>query len=262
MRAVLFSALLLLAGQLPATAAADADQWQAALADWQLVLTRRVDDQGRVDFAGAATDRAALDRFVAFVGSHGPRATPEFFPGREAALAFHLNAYNALAMAGVLDAGIPQDFSSLLKRARFFKFRAVQVDGKKTSLYDYEKDVIRPLGEPRVHFALNCMVRACPRLPREAFRVATLDAQLESAAREFFAKPLHLRVIDRDREVRVSEILDFYTEDFAPSGRPQDLLPYINRYREVAVPLDFRVRYIPYDWTLNGQPALAPRPAR
>ena len=37
------------------------------------------------------------------------------------------------------------------------------------SLYTLENDVIRPLGDERVHFALNCMVVSCPRLPRVAF---------------------------------------------------------------------------------------------
>ena len=48
------------------------------------------------------------------------------------------------------------------------------VGGKTISLYKLENDVIRPLGEERVHFALNCMVVSCPRLPRAAFSAAAL----------------------------------------------------------------------------------------
>lgn len=244
-------AALLLAGPVPVASGAD---FAEALRDWEYVLDRYVDAQGRTDFARAAADRAALDRFVAWVGRHGPRTTPAAFAGRAEQLAFHINAYNALALAGVLDEGIPADFGTLWKRAAFFRFRAVTVDGQRTNLYDYENRVIRPLGEPRVHFALNCMVRACPRLPREPFRPATLDATLEAAAREFFARDLHLRVDQATGTVRVSAILDFYTADFAPSGRPADLIPYINRYRAPPVPAGYRVRFIPYDWTVNRQP--------
>jgi hypothetical protein len=245
-------AALLLGGAVPAASGADA---AAAIRDWEYVLDRYVDAQGRTDFAAAAADRAALDRFVAYVGSHGPRTTPAAFAGRAEQLAFHINAYNALALAGVLDEGIPADFGTLWRRAAFFRFRAVTVDGQRTNLYDYENRTIRPLGEPRVHFALNCMVRACPRLPRAPFRPETLEASLDAAAREFFASDRHLRVDPVARTVAVSAILDFYTGDFASSGSPADLIPYINRYRSPAVPPDYRLRFIPYDWTVNRRPA-------
>ncbi len=245
--------LMGLVGAVAAPPASSAD-FASVLGDWAYVLDRYVDAQGRTDFAAAAADRAALDRFVAYVASHGPRSDPTRFATREQALAFHINAYNALALAGVLDEGIPADFATLWKRAAFFRFRGITVDGQRTNLYDYENRVILPLGEPRVHFALNCMVRACPRLPQIPFRAETLEASLDAAAREFFASDLHLRVDPVAGTVGVSAILDFYTRDFAPSGRPADLIPYINRYRSPPVPPGSRLRFIPYDWTVNRQP--------
>jgi hypothetical protein len=251
-----FATLLLVAAILmrPAmTHAADDPGWSAALQDWESVLVAHVDAAGRPDFAGLSRQREALDRFVAYLASHGPRTTPTAFPSRESALAFHINAYNALAMVGVINEGIPADFGTFFKRASFFRFRAVVVDGQRTNLYDYENKIIRPLNEPRTHFALNCMVRACPRLPQEPFRLARLEAQLESVTREFFASSLHLQVDPAQREVRVSQILEFYTEDFAPSGKLQELSSYISRYRDPPIPPGYRIRFIPYDWTVNRQ---------
>jgi hypothetical protein len=115
--------------------------------------------------------------------------------------------------------------------------------------------VIRPLGEPRIHFALNCMVRACPRLPQVPFTAAALDRQLETAAREFFDQELHV-VVDTERKtVRFSQILEFYTADFVGESKDPmaDLIAYCNRYRSEPIPLDYRVEFIPYDWTLNSQ---------
>jgi len=109
--------------------------------------------------------------------------------------------------------------------------------------------VIRPLGEERVHFALNCMVRGCPRLPREPFGSGELDARLDAAAREFAGDPRHARV--EDGKLRLSPILDWYEEDFlqvAPS-----LVAYLNRYRDEPLPQDLDVRFLKYDWTLNAQ---------
>ncbi|MCI0400628.1 MAG: DUF547 domain-containing protein [Gammaproteobacteria bacterium] len=55
------------------------------------------------------------------------------------------------------------------------------------SLYAYENDVIRKLGEPRVHFALNCVALGCPILPKKPFTGKWLDAELE---RETLMHPL------------------------------------------------------------------------
>ena len=244
------TALLLMA----ATPALADSAWTRALADWERVLAQHVDAEGRTDFRALAGDRTALDRVVRAIGTISPATAPQLFPTGQDVLAYHINAYNALAMHGVVDEGIPDGFTSFLKRARFFKFRAVTIGGLKTSLYDYENDIIRPLGEPRVHFALNCMVRDCPRLPREPFLGTTLDVQLEAATREFFSREIHLRRRDDTREVWVSEILKFYTGDFVSSGKPQDLAEYINRYVQQPIPAAYRVRFIPYDWTINQRP--------
>lgn len=77
---------------------------------------------------------------------------------------------------------------------------------------------------------------------------------MDAATREFFSREKHLRRRDDTREVWVSEILKFYTGDFVSSGKPQDLTEYINRYVQQPIPPAYRVRFIPYDWTINQRP--------
>jgi hypothetical protein len=225
-----------------------------ALDLWSNTLTRFVDEQGRTDFDALAVDRNALDEFVAYVESVSPATAPELFPRSADVLAYHLNAYNALVMRGVIDEGVTDGFTSFFKRQSFFRLRKVTVGGRSMSLSTYENEVIRPLGEPRVHFALNCMVRSCPRLPQKAFSADELEAELEAAAREFFNDPRNVRVDAAAREVWLSSILDFYTEDFAPDGKRESLIAYVNRYRDEPVDSTLTVKFIPYDWTLNSQP--------
>lgn len=220
-----------------------------ANAAWGRVLERHVDDRGRIDFGGLAKDRADLDAFVAYVGDVSPRSSPGEFPTREQMLAYYLNAYNALAMYNVLESGIPPELDSI--KVRFFYKNRVRMGGEWISLYALENRLVRPLGDPRVHFALNCMVRGCPRLPREAFEPERLDAQLEAAARLFFSEPRNVEFQPASHTVRFSEILRFYTKDFlahAPS-----LIAYANRYRSDPISADWKVEFIPYDWTLNRQ---------
>ena len=85
------------------------------------MLTRFVDDAGRTDFEGLAQDHDALIRYVEWLAKHGPRSTPAEFASAEAVLVYHINAYNALAMDGVIERGIPRNFSNFFKRAGFFR---------------------------------------------------------------------------------------------------------------------------------------------
>lgn len=213
-------------------------------AAWTRVLRRFVDADGRIDFAAMGRDSADLDTYVAWVAECDPASRPAAFVSDADRLAYHLNTYNALAMYNVLHAGVLPEAT-----ADFFYFRELMIGGRWISLYHYENEVIRPLGEERVHFGLNCMVRACPRLPQTPFTAASLDAQLDAAAREFFNKDLHVEVRPGERKVRFSQILEFYTDDFLAAA--PSLIAYCNRYRDAPVPADYTVEFIPYDWTLN-----------
>jgi len=221
---------------------------------WTKVLSTFVNDQGQTDFAALAGQQEDLLAYVDFVASVSPKSHPLLFPTPADVLAYHLNTYNALAMYGVIDEGLPTDFDSFFKRLSFFKLRDIRIGGESTSLYDYENDVIRSLDEPRIHFALNCMVKDCPRLPMVPFDAVELEAQLSELTWQFFNKEKHLRIDSDNKVVYVSEILDFYTEDSVVSGDQQDLLTYINRYQKVTIPADYKVEFIDYDWTINQQP--------
>ncbi len=229
-----------------------------ALPLWQKVLATYVDEQGRTDFKALAKRPGELRRFIDTVESVSPQSHPALFPRREDVIAYHINAYNAQAMYGVIERGIPEGFTSFFARASFFRFRDITIGGVTTNLHNYENRVIRPLNEPRVHFALNCMVKDCPRLPRTVFKAEFIEQQLQAAAREFFSKPRHIHVDHDKRELHLSSIMKFYTEDFVASGNKQDLIQYVSRYIEHSIPADYRVKYIPYDWRINQQPSVLP----
>ena len=218
---------------------------------WARVLEKFVDEQGRVDFAAVARDHADLDRFVSYVYDIGPNNQPRQFAGADQVLAFHINAYNALAMHNVIESGVPTSLSGL-KKIEFFYLRKVKVGGATISLYDYENKVIRALGDARIHVALNCMSVGCPRLPREPFLPATLNVQLDREAERFFNDPRHVQIDHAARKIRLSEILQFYTPDFLAAS--PSLIAYVNRYRRQPVPADYSVEFIDYDWTVNRQP--------
>jgi hypothetical protein len=227
----------------PKTASGAGDPQKA----WANLLSRSVDENGRIDFVGISKDRADLDTFVAWIATTSPTTTPNAFPTKEAKLAYYINAYNALAMYNVLAEGMPKNLDAV--KVKFFYSSKLTLGGQPISLYDLENKIVRPMGDPRVHFALNCMVRGCPRLPREPFRADQLDMELEASAQYFLNENRNVQVDADKSTVRFSQILQFYTEDFlkkAPS-----LIAYANKYRDSKIPDGYKVDFIPYDWILN-----------
>ncbi len=236
------SSLVVLPSAEPSTQVLSPAQAQAA---WARVLSQHVNERGLVDFAGLAKAPKDLHAYVRYVATTKVEqlATP---PER---LAHHINAYNALSMFNVIDLGLPASNASLASRYRFFIGRKHQIGGQTQSLYDYENLVIRKLGEPRIHWALNCSALSCPVLPRAPFTAQMLDAELERESRAFFANSQNLRVDHNTRTVFLSEILNFFPEDFVPTAAP-NLIAYVKRYSPMPLDESYRVQFIPYDWTI------------
>jgi len=222
-----------------------------ALAAWSRVLDSFVDARGTVDFEALSRDRSDLDRYVRFVAE----TRLDTSAGAPHRLAHMINAYNALAMFNVIESGIPHSHAGLNKLV-FFVGRKLQVGGQAMSLYHFENEVIRPftrrLGDPRVHFALNCMALSCPVLPRVPFAPGLLDEQLERESRAFFARPQNFRIDAAARTVWLNEVLKFYSEDFVPAhGR--NLIEYANRFAPQPAPLDHTIAFTPCDWTIANR---------
>ncbi|HEX2581718.1 MAG TPA: DUF547 domain-containing protein [Dongiaceae bacterium] len=213
---------------------------------WARVLDRYVNDRGQVDFQELAQQSGDLDTYVAYVWRTNPRDIAD----PDERLAYLINSYNALSMYTVLQSGIPKRLDGW-GRIRFFALTTARVGDRSISLYDYENKEIRAVGDPRVHFALNCMAVSCPRLPRVPWTGAHLQSQLDHAARDFFSESRNLQVDDARRTVTVSAILDFFPEDF--TAHAPNLIAYINRWRDRPIPEDYRVTFFDYDWTINAQ---------
>lgn len=217
---------------------------EAPIIAYQRVLQTYVDDRGEVNFPALHTNATDLERYIAFVGQQNAGLINNL----NERLAHYINSYNALSMYNVIKSGIPKSHAGSAK-IRFFYLRKHLIGGKELSLYDYENDVIRQLKEPRVHFALNCSALSCPVLPRTPFTGDDLEEELNRETRKFFAETRNLRVDRTNKTVYVSELLDFYSEDFLSAATPT-LIAYINQYAPEKIPDDFSLEFMPYDWTV------------
>lgn len=231
--------------------------------DWSTVLQQFVNEEGLVDYVGLDRDRSIFDRYIRSIQATSPQSLPEQFAGRQEALAYYLNAYNAQVFKGVLARG-PEDRSvwrGLISGYGFFVRMSIKVGGARMSLKSLEDKVIRAqFQDPRVHAALNCASLGCPRLSRVAFEPARLDEQLDAAMREFVTSPRHCKRDDARHVVTLSRIFDWFSEDFLAYERAQGngepvLIDYLNRYRspDAQIPRTYTVRFLSYDKGINQQ---------
>jgi hypothetical protein len=232
-------------------------------ATWTAVLERFVDARGEVDYRGLAADRAAFDRYLGSLARTSPDTDPLAFPTRDDALAYWINAYNAFVFAGVLGRGpdTPSVWGDGWLGLGFFTARSYVAGGRTFSLKQLEDDVVRGrFRDPRVHAALNCASRGCPRLPRRAFEGDRLEQQLDDAMREFVSEERNCRIDLPRRTVYLSKIFDWFEDDFVDFERRQGtpaptVVDYVNRYRapDQRIPPGLRVRFLDYDKRINRQ---------
>jgi hypothetical protein len=249
---------------------------------WTAVLQDHVDEQGLVDYLAIREDarfREYLHRLA--------RTDPAAMGDEKTRLAFWTNAYNALAIQGVLHV-FPADTSRWASHSvldvnlpgveghAFFVGLRFKVGGRRYTLDQVEKWVIlgrfpadqashyASIGvgkpDPRVHFALVCCARGCVKLRREAYEAARIDEQFDDAVRRFVRDEARV-VFDRSKKtIRVSRLLDWYGGDLTNAEydpHADSTIAFLARYvedKQLARSLTrekWKMRYIEYDWSLN-----------
>ncbi len=225
---------------------------------WDHLLSKYVDDAGGVDYQGwksSGVDRQALTSYLTHLSS----ARSSFEAAREAKLAFWINAYNAVTIDGILR---EYPTSSIRNHtAKIFGYNIwddlqLYVGGTPYSLNQIEHEILRKMNEPRIHFAIVCASKSCPRLLREAYIADRIENQLSTNARHFFAQKSNFAVVGNT--ITLSSILDWFNADFGDTdekllGRIYQWLP--ESQQQSVRGKAFTLRYADYDWSLNEQSA-------
>ena len=183
-------------------------------------------------------------------------AKPSQF-SRDEKLAFWINAYNILAIDLIND-HYPVD--GIKQIGSFFSpvwdLDVATIEGRSISLGAIEHEILRKMGEPRIHGAIVCASISCPPLARTPFRPMSLDADLSSAMQRWLASPEKGIAIDRqNRVVRLSRIFDWFEEDFESQGGVLVVIaPYLEPDDAAWIRAEGEsasIRYFGYDWSLN-----------
>lgn len=245
MRATLAVATLFLFVICAPARAADDDAWTRLLA-------KHVDRDGLVDYKGwkaSDDDRKALDAVVASWAE-----VDEAKLSRDEKLALFVNAYNAVTIQAMVEfypLKSIKDKVSVIGYSVWKDYKR-KIAGKERSLDEIEHEVLRKMGEPRIHFAINCASIGCPVLRNEAYVASKLDAQLEDQVQRFIANPAKFKL--DGSTLRLNMILKWFGDDFGGSDGAK--LAWLAKHAtdpatRKALAGNLSIEYLDYDWNLN-----------
>lgn len=196
-----------------------------------------------------------------------PSCSLEDLGEAEHQLAFWINAYNVLILDAVLHYSVE---GSLLSDLGFFRRAAYNIGGFRFSADDIEHGILRgnrrhpylPFApfhaddprrmmilkrfDARIHFALVCGAKSCPTI--SFYDGDRIHDQLEQAARTFIRGD-GARVEAERNTLWLSKIFQWYREDF---GGVNQVFQIVSQ--QLGVDVDkMRIRYTPYDWSVNAK---------
>jgi len=205
---------------------------------------------GVVDYAGFKREEARLNQYLKVL-----ERTESGSLDRKEQFAFYVNAYNAWTIKLILSAypGIDsiKDLSGLFKSA--WEKEIAHIDGKVVTLDHIEHDILRPkFKDPRVHFAINCASKSCPPLISEPYTGAVLEQQLDAVVKAFLNDPKRNRL--EGNTLYASKIFKWFKDDFN-----KDIIGFFLKYTEGSLRKNLtanrdkiKIKYLDYDWSLNG----------
>lgn len=227
--------------------------------DWTKLLKKYVHN-GKVDYKTLQEEsgREALElvekSFEAVCKQDHKKFT------RDQKLSYWINVYNVYAIEIILR-NYPL---KSIRKIGWIPYSAFKQDfipihyngDDELDLDDVEKEILIPMGEPRIHFAINCASFSCPKLQSEAFIASKLNKQLMKAAKEFINDETKNKLDLVSKTMFLSKIFDWYKKDFGGSDKAirNFIKPYWsakNISKIKAMGLQPKVKYQEYNWALN-----------
>lgn len=207
---------------------------------YQQLLTKYVDQNGKVNYNGLKKDIALLEKYTNSLSDD-----PIFETGnKKEKLALWINTYNAYTLLLVTKNYPVQSIKDVYNGKPWDEIW-IRIGKKKYSLNQIENDVIRPqFDEPRIHFVLNCAAKSCPLLLNKALTAQNLESSMALATKNFIRSAENEL---SEKKVNLSSVFDWYREDFG------NVISFLNQYAPIKIAPNAKISYKKYDWSLNKQ---------
>lgn len=164
-------------------------------------------------------------------------------------MAFWINAYNLLTIDLIITTNETESIKNqgtLLKNV--WKSHRWSIFGRPYTLHEIEHAILRPMGDPRIHMAINCASLSCPDLRTQPYVAKTLDADLTEQTQHFIANTQKGMQINTKNKLVVSSIFKWFAGDFNGKQGVQEFI-----HNTMDLPAGATIAgYLPYDWSLNN----------
>ena len=206
---------------------------------WTDVLQVYVAKNGSVNYKDLQNNRIVLNDYLNDLASNSPK---DNWSNAEKKT-YWINAYNAYTIQLILDNYPLKSIKDITDpwSQTFFK-----INGMTMSLNTIEHNILRPMGDPRIHFAIVCASESCPKLLNYAYEAETLNDQLDQAAKEFINDTSKNNITAS--QITISKIFKWFKSDF-PKGAA--FINYLNKYSTLKIHPKTKINYQSYNWSLN-----------
>ncbi|MFT6718744.1 MAG: hypothetical protein ACJAY8_001140 [Sphingobacteriales bacterium] len=207
---------------------------------WNTMLQKNVDNKGNVNYRGFHDDIETLEDYIQTLEQNLPAeqvAKAEF-------MSFWINAYNACAIYYVVSNSLQK---SIKEKGSPWDEPIFMEGNNKIALNNIEHKKLRVLGDPRIHFAINCASVSCPRLLNRAFYAKNLEMDLAYLTKDFLLDTSKNK-FDGVGNAEVSKIFKWFKEDFEFTDKTLDA--FLEKHGPAKEVLD--IDFMDYNWDLNG----------
>lgn len=205
------------------------------------LLQKHVATNGIVNYTGFSKDKNKLRNYITILSKNVPKENWN----KEEKLAYWMNAYNAMTVDLILR-NLPLESIKDIKDP--WEQRLWKLGDAWYNLEEIEHQILRKMGDARIHFGINCASFSCPPLSNKAFTALTVADQLEALAIQFINDSKR-NSISKDR-VEISKIFTWFSKDFKTNG---SIIDYLNKFSEVPINDNARIGFMDYNWELNNK---------
>ena len=206
---------------------------------WTEILQEYVSDNGAVNYKYLKNNKSAFESYLKLLSTSAPKEDCSI----DVKKAYWINVYNAFTIQLIIK-NYPLESIKDLKRPWDQSF--IEIDGEKITLSTIEHEILRPMGDPRIHFAIVCASQSCPKLLKHAYEPNTLEDQLKYATTVFINDPLKNNI--NKSSVKISKIFKWFKTDFP---KREAFIAFLNSYSNIKILAQADVDYLNYNWGLN-----------
>lgn len=211
-----------------------------------------INEKGLVNYKGFKSEQKELKKYLDLLSANPPGSNWS----QNEQIAYWINMYNANTIELILEHYPLKSIKDIGSKIQIpfvttpWAIKFIPLGNEKISLDNIEHGTLRKkFDDKRIHFALVCAARSCPRLRNEAYTGSKLDAQLDDQGTDFLNNPAKNAITPQ--KASLSKYFDWYKGDWKDNGKSIEY--WVNRYSKTKISKDTDISFMDYNWALNEQ---------